>query len=431
MKQIFERLRDDLSWYVDQREHMMMVLDCTDVEVAYVLKVLEQVEGTHVGDMFLGFVHEATDAESYVQAIMANVSVQLTAVNMSREQEGLAPWAPLPAACTDPRVPPPERIKTLLLYIRSCLPEGDHHIVLSLLPTKMKDREGYARVVSGLFPRNGLEPWMAGVRIFVRDDRRRPFLLPQLAREPLDMVLIYDQLDLDTPALTRALEEAAMSPDTPEPERMMALVQIAALDFSYQRYDESYKKWGVLFAYYLREKNLPMQALALCGAADVLRQVGKLPEAKERYQQGLAVGASLETLPVMLNLLLGIGEVCLRLHQWQEAEGYLGLAGDIARKSLQTGTLCDVLERQGIALRALGRTAEAQALWRASVDLSRQAQYGERAVSVLGHLIALYDEARMIAEKRAHEEELRQVRREIAARDAAHQERHGEKGASA
>ena len=43
MQQIFERIRDDLSWYIDQREHLMMVLDCTDVEVAYVLKILEQV----------------------------------------------------------------------------------------------------------------------------------------------------------------------------------------------------------------------------------------------------------------------------------------------------------------------------------------------------------------------------------------------------
>lgn len=431
MKQILERLRDDLSWYVDQREHMMMVLDCTDVEVAYVLKILQQVEGTHVGDVFLGFVHEATDAHSYVDAILANVEVQLTAVNLSRQEEGLPPWPPLPAACTDARVVPSERIKTLLVHLRSCLPEGDHHLVVSLLPTKMTDREGYARVVSGLFPRNGLEPWMASIRLIVRDDRRRPFLLPQLEREPLDMVLVYDQLDLDTPALTKALEDAATSPDTPEPERMMALVQIAALDFSYKRYDESYKKWGVLFAYYTKEKNAPMQALALCGAADVLRQVGRLPEAKERYQQGLAIGASLETLPVMLNLLLGVGEVCLRLHHWQEAEGYLDLAGQIARKALQTGTLCDVLERRGIALRALGRPAEAQSLWRASVDLSRQTQYGERAVSVLGHLIALFDEARMTAERRAHEDELRQVRREIAARDEAHAAKFGLHGAHA
>ncbi len=431
MKKILERLRDDFSWYVDQREHMMMVLDCTDVEVAYVLKILEQVEGTHVGDMFLGFVHEATDAESYVQAVVDNVEVQRAAVNMSREEEGLPPWAPLPPACKDPRLTPSRQIQELLLYLRSCLPDGDHHIVLSLLPTKMRDREGYARVVSGLFPREGLEPWMAGVRIFVRDDRRRPFLLPQLAREPLDMVLIYDQLDLDTPALTKALEDTAMSPATPEPERMMALVQIAALDFSYQRYDESYNKWGVLFAYYSKEKNPPMQALAMCGAADVLRQVGKLPEAKQRYQQGLAIGASLETLPVMLNLLLGVGEVCLRQHEWEEGEGYLDLAGQIAGKTLQTFTLCDVLERRGIALRALGRTADARGLWRASVDLSREVQHYERAISVLGHLVALFDEARMRDEKQAHEEELRQVHEELAGRDAAHKEKFGEQGAEA
>lgn len=417
MKRKLEALKDDLSWFVDQREHFMLVLDCTDMEVAYVLKIFQIVEGEHVGDIFLLFANEATDAESYVASIVANVETQIAGANELRAEDGLEPWPALPAACHDGRYAPSERLKMVVAYVKARLPEGDHHLVVGLLPAKMTDRVGYAAAIQSLIPRHGIQPWMPGVRILVRDDRQRPFLIPNLQRETIDLLLFYDQLDLSTGAMTQALVDDAIDETVPEPERMAAMVQLAALDYSYRRYDQAYKKWGLLFDYYRRTEQPPMQALSLGGAADVLRAVGKLPEAKVKYQQGLALAQSLEALPVALVLLMGIGEVCLRLNEWVEAEGYLDLADQIATKTLQTTAKCDILERHGIALRALGRVTEAQQKWRACADLSREFQHHERAESVLGHLIALFREARMREEERKHEQELELVRHERHHRD--------------
>ncbi len=426
MKQIFEKLRDDLDWYVDQTDHVALVIDGTDNEIPYVLKVLEQVEGTHDADMFLLFAHPCDDEQSYLSAIMASLQAQLEALNLSREEEGEQPWEPLPSTCSDPAAHPSDRIVAFLNYLRPKLPEGDHRVVFGLLPVRIGNAEAYARVLSGLLPWQGIQPWMANTRLVLRDDRMAPFLVPRLDEARLDRVLVYDQLDLSPGALIAGLEDAALSEETPEPERMMALVQIAALDFSYQRYDEAYKKWGGLFSYYHARENTPMAALCMCGAADVLKQVGRLPEAKEKYEKGLVLGIGPETLPVTLNLLLGIGEVCLRQHEWEEANGYLEQAELIAKKALQIVTLADILERRGIALRALGRPDEAQQLWRAAVDLSRENGHQERALSVLGHLIGLFDEARMHDQRRAHEDERLVVQRELSLRDEAHAQRfHG------
>jgi tetratricopeptide (TPR) repeat protein len=417
MKRKLDALKDDLSWFVDQREHFMLVLDCTDMEVAYVFKVFQIVEGEHVGDVFMLFANEATDADGYVGAIVENVEVQIAGANALRAEDGLEPWPALPEMCRDRRYPASDRLKAVITYLKARLPEGDHHLVVALLPTKMTDRAGYASAIQGLIPRHGLQPWMPNVRVLVRDDRNRPFLIPNLQRETLDLLLFYDRLDLSTDAMTQALVDDAIDPAVPEPERMAAMVQLAALDYSYRRYDQAYAKWSLLFGYYQRMQQPPMQALALNGAADVLRAVGKLPEAKVKYQQGLALAQSLEALPIALVLLMGIGEVCLRLNQWVEAEGYLNLADQIATKTLQTTAKCDILERHGIALRALGRVADAQKKWRACVDLSREFQHHERAESVLGHLIALFREAQMRDEVRKHEQELELVRREHQLRD--------------
>src|SRR5690606_9831213 len=140
-----------------------------------------------------------------------------------------------------------------------------------------------------------------------------------------------------------------------EGERMTALVQLAALDFSHRRYDESYRKWGILFDYYARMETPTMQALCLCGAGDALREQGELDEAKRRYQQGLALAQSPEALPVTLNLLGAVGDLCLRREEWAEAEGYLNLADQVASNTMQIYAKCDIMDQHGVALLHVGR----------------------------------------------------------------------------
>ncbi len=182
MRRKFEELKQNLSWFLEQRENLVLVLDVTEHEVPYTLKMLDGIEQGRESDVFLAFAHEASDANAYADRVMADVRTQVEAVNGIRQADGLPPWPELPSECRDLRKGPAERIKAVLRYVRARLPEGDHRIVLSLLPVVVGDAAAYARVVGGLLPRQGLESWMVGVRIIARDEREQRFIIPHVER---------------------------------------------------------------------------------------------------------------------------------------------------------------------------------------------------------------------------------------------------------
>lgn len=412
MRRKLDELRANLTWFVQQREELVLMLDIVGDEVVYVLKMLDVVEQGRPGDVFLLFAHPLDDLHGYMAALMDNVTTQIEGANALRKQDGLAPWPALPPRCLDARVPPSERIKALLDYVRGRLPNGDHHVVLGLLPTVLRDAAAYADIIGGLIPRRGLEPWMARTRIIVRDDRSARFLIPRLEKEGAARVLFYQDLDLSPEGLVQSLVDEAGDASVPEDDRLNALVQLAAIDYSHGRFLDSIRKWGVLFEAYVRKADIPMQALCLGGAGDVLRRVGNLVEAKKKYQQGIALAQDLSAFPVALNLLIGVGEVCIQRKEWEEAEGYLSVADQLASRLRLVYPKCDIMDRHGLALLALGRTEEAHAKWRATADVSREIQHYSRCESALNNLIHLYERARMPAEARSHRRELEEVERE-------------------
>lgn len=418
MRRKFDELRENLTWFVQQRDELVLVLDIVGDEVAYVLKLLDMVEQGRPGDVFLLFAHPLEDLHGYMTALMANVQTQVDGANALRRQAALEPWPELPPRCLDPRVKASDRLLALVAYVRDRLPEGDHHVVLGLLPTALHDAAAYAEIVGGLIPRRGLEPWMARTRIILRDDRSARFIIPSLAKEGVERVLLYQDLDLSPDGLVQSLVDEAADQAAPEDDRLAALVQLAALDYAHGRLPASIRKWGVSFEAYVRKGNIPMQALCLGGVGDVLRRMGKLAEAKEKYQQGLALAQDLSAFPVALNLLIGVGEVCIQRQEWQEAEGYLAIADQLASKLCLVYPKCDIMDRHGLALLALGRTEAAQAKWRATVDVSREIQHYARCESALHSLIRLYERGRMHTEVRAHRRELEEVERERHAAQA-------------
>jgi tetratricopeptide (TPR) repeat protein len=94
---------------------------------------------------------------------------------------------------------------------------------------------------------------------------------------------------------------------------MQALLQLAALDYSYKRYPAALEKYALLHAWYAEQGLKELQALCLQGTGDVLRAVGKLEQAKERYQQGLATllevsQSRLELLQARTNLAQAVSD---------------------------------------------------------------------------------------------------------------------------
>jgi tetratricopeptide (TPR) repeat protein len=345
-----------------------------------------------------------------MDALFASVRAQLNAVQVIRAAEELPPWPPLPSGCADVRKTPSDRIKLLLDYVHEQLADEESRIILGLLPSTIGDPAAYSQVVSGLLPKDEIEPWMNNTRVLLRDDREARFLTPYIETRAVDGVVFYEGLDFSPDAVASGILAAARNPESSDEERMMALVQLAAIDFAHKRYAESFRKWGVCYAYFTQTKVDSMRALCVCGAADALRDSGKLREAKEKYQQGIAFPPSQETLPTTLNLLLGVSRTCILLEEWTEAEGYLDLADKVASKLCQAYPKCEVMERQGFVLFKQKRLGEARIRWRAAVDISRELQAFDVAERALEQLIALFEHAQMRTEKSEHERELAEVR---------------------
>lgn len=412
MRRKLQELQDTLGGFVDQRDHLVLAVGCTEAEAAWVLKTLKGLDEETPSDLFLLFSHDIQSVAQYVTALVANLEAQLEGANLARKEKGEAPYPPLPAECHDARQPAATRLRATIEHVRGLLPpDGDHRLVWALMPLKIGDRVGFSQLVGQLLPHDGFQPWMRSLRIVVRDDRESPFLVPALRKLQVSGVLVY-QPDLSTAALTDSLAKEAVDPAMPVPERMQALLQLAALDFSHKRYPASLEKYALLHTYYAEQGLKELQALCLQGAGDVLRAVGKLEQAKERYQQGLAVAVQTKALPILINLSMAAGDVSLELKQYADAEGYFDITDRVAAKALNPYPKADALEKLGLARYLRKEAGKAVAAWNDAATLCRAVEYTVRLRSVLHRMEKAYGEARMVTEQQACKKELQALPKE-------------------
>lgn len=349
MRRKLDELQGILRGLTRGREHLLLVVSGTDIEMTYLLKALEGLEQGSPSDLYLIFPEPFPTAQQYIDAVIRRLRAQAEDAQAARAARGEPPWPPLPALCDEEGAPPHRRLRAAIDHVSSLMPpDGDHRVVWGLLPLQLEDREGYARLVAELIPWNGPEPWMKGLRFIARDDRARPFILPGLRKRRAPGVLLY-QPDLSTPALTDALARDAADRSLPVAERMEALTQLAALDGAHRRYPQAIEKYGVLYTYYGEHRAPAMQAVVLQGVGDLLRRTGDPRGAKQKYQQGLAHALEAEALPIILNLAFAVGEVSLELREHAEADGFFDLAQRIAGALLNAPARAECLEKQAMA----------------------------------------------------------------------------------
>lgn len=402
-----EELKTTLHSFVDQADDLLLVISARDTDMALVHKILEGVDQEQPADIVLRFAHEAKGAGAYVDSVMANVDAQIEGANAALVAEGREPWPKLPREATDPRQPHDERIKAAMRHVRGLFAkDGDHRIVWCFLPAAITDPTGYSTVIGRLLPRDGIQPWMHSQRIIARDDRDSAFLVPHLHQQKIEGTLVF-HADFSTDAMLESLAEEARDPETPESVRMMQILQLAATDFAYKRHAQSVEKYGICFAYFEREKMPSFQALCMAGVGDVLLATGKTAEAKQRYQQGLALSApdGVQGLPVTMQLCSKTGDVCMMQREYAEAEGYYDTASQIAGKLLNLEYKCDNMEKLGIARASRNEVGKAVEIWKLAIGICQEGDYFIRWRSILDHLIALYARIGLTADQRDAERE--------------------------
>jgi hypothetical protein len=402
-------LNDTLSGFVDQADYLTLVVGADDPSAGTMLAALQGQDQQNGADVFVVIPDEAVSAPAYLTAMATRIESERMVMNGLLEKDGKPPWPEIPIVCFDPRQRDRDRLRALVSYVRDRLPDGDHRLLWALMPTTFKDREGYARVVSELVPRGDIEPWMRGMRFLVRDDRGQPFIIPALKRMKAQGILVYTP-DFSPAAVEASLNEEVADASVPVGQRMTSLLQLAALDYSHQRFEPAMEKYRVLLAWFQQNDAKEMQALVLNGVGDIMRKLNQPAAAKVKYEQGMLLVADSKALIVPLNLAVALGDICLQLQQLEESYGYFALADRIATQILHPFVKADCLEKMGMIQELRGHPGPAAKIWTDACKLCRQMEYSYRLESILERLAALHRKAGMTSEVRILEEEISAIR---------------------
>jgi tetratricopeptide (TPR) repeat protein len=392
MKRLFEELRENLEEFVAQDDYPALVVACLPEELAYVASFLRALDEKRPADFILIFGETFGSPQGYVDGAVAALRAQLDAAAPVRQERGEPPFPPPPALLEDRRQSPASRLAGLLDYARGLLPnEADHRVVVGFLPLACSDPDGYAELMASILPGRELTSAWRAVRMVAYDDRSGRPLAPRITAQGNDRVLLFE-VDFSTPKLTDALNVSAADTSLPLAERMASLLQLAALDYSYKRYDDALAKYAALYAYYDAQKIPAMGALCLLGAGDTLRASGQIGPGKEMLQRGIAFALEHRALPPLLNGLMSIVELCFEQREFEEAEGYADSAARVAAGSLNAIAYCDLLERRGDAQLARGKLGEALQSLQKCRELSGKYGYHAREISALTKLVPLYEQ---------------------------------------
>jgi tetratricopeptide (TPR) repeat protein len=410
MRRKFEELRENLEEFVQQDEYPMLVVGCLAEELAYVLQFFKGLGEPHPEHFLVFFPQPFHTAHGYLDGVVESIRLQVEAAGPLRAETGAPPFPPLPPELHDTRQTPEKRLFAALMYLRTLLPnEDEHRVIVGLLPLECTDRAAYIRLLGSVMPVSGVPAWMGALRIVAYDDRRERQLLDAMRANRVEKVLTFE-VDFSTPALTDSLTRDAADPTLPTMERMMCLLQLAALDYSYKRYQDAIDKYGALYTYFEAETLPAMQAMCLLGVGDVMRAVGNLKTAKETYQRGIALAMESKALPPLLNLLLSVTDCSLELQHYPDAASFAESGTKVAAGVLNPYAYCDLHEKWGQALVAQNKLAEGIAKYGKARELCRKYEYFHRWGSVLERMALLFRDARMTKELREIEDELRGVR---------------------
>ncbi|WP_394845230.1 hypothetical protein LZC95_50405 [Pendulispora brunnea] len=386
MVQPVEELNHVLSSFVEQTDSFTLLLTTRDEEIPLVVRGLDSLDGESPSDVFFTDVTALENTRQYADQVVRNAWTQSEEANAERKSRGAPPLDPIPATCWAPDLAPAQRLAALIRHMASWLPkDGDHRLLVSLLPGDIRDRDGHAQLLGALIPFGGYEEWMKRVRLIVRDDGAAPFAHAALQKSGVKGVLLYTT-NVTVGAIADATAREAENRELPPVHRINALLQCATFDVGLGRYEAALQKYGTLYTYYDKFQVHEMRALVVQGVGDVMSRIGRLPAAREKYLQALDIASNAKSVMMILHLCIAIGDLDMRMQAYAEAARSYGLGAQAADKTGNAFARADLLEKCGEAHAACGDMQGATQAWTASANAARDFAYDARLYSVLQRL---------------------------------------------
>lgn len=397
LKEIGERLES----FIEQRNDVALILHSPAADSLPILKILEGLEEASASDLFWIFTDNFAAPQTYVNDVVRGFAMKHELVRLAMAKNGMPPWPPIPAEVLNESVPPSHRLRELGAFSRTFLPvpNGGNNVWI-FYPLEVSDQSAYIGLMEELLRHEFPFPWCHHLRFIIREDPADGERETAFATAPRRQRY---QPDLSMAAIERGLEAEVADESLPLPERLAPLPIMAGNDFALERYPEAMKKYELLFRYHASMNNHTMAAFALNGMGEVYEKMGDFGRANESYEAALIPASQSDPppIPIFLNIVANLGNLCERQGRWQNAEAYFDMAQQLATAARNPPAKISSLEKRGCCQRRQGKIEEALSSWNDGVIIAAQLQDVHSCRAILGRIEQHYTETQQAA--RAHE----------------------------
>lgn len=416
MRRLVELHKQALSSFLEQRHDLLLVVPASDSDAVILLQLTSELDEASDEDLFVTLGGEFFDPESYALAAAEQFARQHALAASAVRDAGKPPLPELPARLLAAELAGGERLRALVAFAHELLPREARRLVLVVAPTLIADRSAYLALVGQLLPRPEREPWMARLRVIIRDVP--PSEAPDEHEHPLSRTtparLRVAPFDFSQAALRDSLAATAADESAPQPERMQALLAAAIVDGVHGEHARSLEALDVVLAYYQGEKNALMQAVTVNAMGEVNQGAGSLDRAQHWFECAVPLAAESENAYVLATVAKNLGSLCALTGDHESAVQYFDGLAQIAPKILDNETLSWALERRGTSEAAIGKHDVAIATWQSGADLCRNTDHPAGLRGHLARLSEAYGARRQLGEQQI-------IDRELASLPEAHQ----------
>jgi tetratricopeptide (TPR) repeat protein len=406
MLKLFQQVEDELRLFLKQRDNVALILCGSAGDSLPILKVLEGLEEASASDLFWMCTENFVDARSYASTVVKNFVSRHQAVRLAMENRKMPPWPVIPAEVLSETEAPAKRLRTLAAFSRELLPipnGGNNNWIF--YPLEVNDTNAFAALIKELLAHEFPFPWCHHLRFIVREEPSDRAIHRLLGQSPR---IRWYQPELSAEAINRSLEAEVADESKPLAERIAFLPVMAGNDYAHGRFAEALQKYELLLRYHAPMNNHTMAAFALNGMGEVYERTGDLARANQSFEAALIPASVGEhpPLPIFLNVLTNLGNLCARQSRWQDGEAYFDMAQQIATAARDPSTKMKAIENRGICQKKQAKCDKAAQSWNEGAVIAAQLQDVGSCQTFLRHLEEHYRET-------GQSEKARQVREQL------------------
>jgi tetratricopeptide (TPR) repeat protein len=392
MRSMLKAVGDRLQAFLEQRDDVALVLGSSAADSLPVLKILEGLEEESTSDLFWTVTDEFHEPAAYASAVVRGFATRHEVVRLAMERRGMRPWPPIPPAVLAEDSAPGYRLRALAAFSRELLPvpNGGNNVWV-FYPLEIADHAAYAQLVAQLLYHDFPFPWCHHLRFIVRADPGDAALPTVLGQWPR---IQWYQPDLGMDAVSRGLEAEVADESLPLGERMTFVPIMAGMDYAMGRLPEALQKYELLLRFHAAEGNRPMAAFALNGMGEVYEKLGDLDRANASYEAALipASDGDAPAIPIWLNTVVNLGNLCVRQARWADGEAYFDVAQQLATVARDATSRISALDNRGLCQHQQWKLAEAARSWSDGAALAATLQDVRMCRLLLVRLQQLYEQ---------------------------------------